>query len=67
MAHIGKNVSRLCGLFQIPLTEMAVQLKMAQQDYTKLEHRETIGDDLLDKIAAIFKYLPRKLSHWMRR
>ena len=62
MAHIGKNVSRLRGLFQIPLKEMAAQLKMVQQEYTKLEHKESIDDDLLDKIAAIFKIPVEKIK-----
>ena len=60
MSHIGNNVARLRGLFQIPQKQLAAKLDMSQQDYSKLEQKPVIEDDLLERIAAVFE-IPVKL------
>ena len=51
MAHIGSNISRLRRFKDIPQKAMADRLKMSQQDYSRLEQKQEIDDDLLDKVA----------------
>ena len=51
--HIGNNIARLRGLCQIGQKEMAAKLNILQQDYSKLEHKPMLDDELIEKIAEI--------------
>lgn len=51
MSHLGNNVARLRGYRQMPQKEIAAKLNITQQDYSKLEKKEMIDDDWLERIA----------------
>lgn len=56
MIHLGNNISRLRSFRRIPQKDIASKLLMTQQEYSKLEGKEVIDDDLLQKIADIIDF-----------
>lgn len=51
MVHVGNNIARLRSFRRIPQKDMANRLGIKQQDYSRLESKEIIDDEVLLKIA----------------
>ncbi len=56
MVHLGNNIAKLRGFRRLPQKEVAGKLHLSQQEYSKLEAKAEIDDDLLERIAAIFDF-----------
>ena len=63
MVHLGNNIAKLRGFRRIPQKEMASKLKISQQDYSKLEQKEQIDDDLLQLIADALDFPVEVIKH----
>ncbi len=63
MVHLGNNVARLRSFRRIPQKEMASQLAMSQQEYSRIEKKEEIDDDLLNKIAEVLDFPVEAIKH----
>lgn len=63
MAHLGKNVSSLRNFRRIPQKEMASKLNMSQQEYSRLENKEAIDDEMLGIIADILDFPIEAIKH----
>ncbi|MBW7892111.1 MAG: helix-turn-helix transcriptional regulator [Chitinophagaceae bacterium] len=63
MVHLGKNISSLRSFRRIPQKEMASKLNMAQQEYSRLESKEEIDDDLLIMIAEVLDFPVEAIKH----
>lgn len=53
--HQGKNVKRLREMLGVKQEELAIALNTNQQGISRLEQKEEIDDDTLDKIATTLK------------
>lgn len=53
--HQGKNIKRFRDILGVKQETMASELKMTQQAISKLEQREQIEDDTLNRVASILK------------
>ena len=53
--HHGKNIKRFREILGVKQETMAFELKMTQQAISKLEQKEEIEDDTLNKVAGILK------------
>ena len=51
MQHLGSNIARIRGLRRLTQKEVADKLKITQPEYSRLENKEKIDDDPLEKIA----------------
>lgn len=51
MGHLGNNVARLRGFRLKTQKEMAAALDMTQQEYSRIESKDLIDDDMLEQIA----------------
>lgn len=56
MVHLGNNVARLRGFRQLPQKEVASRLNISQQDYSKIETKAEIDEDLLFRIATAIDF-----------
>lgn len=56
MVHLGNNVARLRGFRRIPQKEMAAKLGLTQQEYSRIENKDIIEDDLLEQIAKAIDF-----------
>lgn len=63
MAHLGNNVARLRSFRQIPQKDMASRLEMSQQEYSRIEKKQEIDDDLLGKIAEVLDFPVEAIKH----
>lgn len=63
MVHLGNNVARLRSFRRIPQKDMASQLAMTQQEYSRIEKKEEIDDDLLSKIADVLDFPVEAIKH----
>jgi transcriptional regulator with XRE-family HTH domain len=55
MVHHGQNIRRLRELFGIKQEFIASELGTTQQFISKLEQKEVIDDDMLEKVAKVMK------------
>ena len=53
--HHGHNVKRFREIFGIRQETIAFELDMTQQNFSKLEQKKEIEEDILEKIAKILK------------
>jgi len=53
--HHGHNVRRLRNILGIKQNVIAEAVNMSQQNFSKLEQKEIIDSDMLEKIAAILE------------
>lgn len=53
--HHGKNVRRFREILGVKQEFLAAELKMTQQAVSKLEQKEEIEDDTLNKVAGVLK------------
>jgi len=56
MAHLGNNIARLRGFKRLTQKELASKLNMRQQDYSKIENKEQIDDEMLNLIAKVLDF-----------
>lgn len=56
MVHLGNNVARLRGFRRVTQKELADRLTMSQQEYSRIENRQVIDDDLLERIAKALDF-----------
>jgi transcriptional regulator with XRE-family HTH domain len=56
MVHLGNNIAKLRGFRRLPQKDVAIQLDLSQQEYSKIENKAQIDDDLLERIAAIIDF-----------
>ena len=54
-AHQGKNIKRYRDILGIKQETLALELNMTQQAVSKLEQKEEIDDETLNKVAEILK------------
>ena len=56
MLHIGNNIAKLRGFRRIPQKEIASKLHLSQQEYSKIECKAEIDDDMLNIIAKALDF-----------
>jgi len=56
MVHLGNNIAKLRGFRRLPQKEVAGKLHLSQQEYSKLEAKAVIDDDLLERIADAINF-----------
>jgi transcriptional regulator with XRE-family HTH domain len=56
MAHLGNNIAKLRGFRRIPQKEIASKLKLSQQEYSKIECKSEIDDNMLNLIAKTLDF-----------
>jgi transcriptional regulator with XRE-family HTH domain len=56
MVHIGNNIARLRGFRRLPQKDIAAKLNLSQQDYSKIEAKAEIDEDLLERIATAIDF-----------
>jgi transcriptional regulator with XRE-family HTH domain len=62
--HYGSNVRRLRYLLGIKQETIAEEIKMTQQNFSKLEQKEEIDDVTLEKIAKVMKISPEVIRNF---
>ncbi|MCT6870104.1 helix-turn-helix domain-containing protein [Apibacter sp.] len=53
--HHGRNIKRLCEMLGIKQDSLAIELNITQAAVSKLENKEEIEEDTLEKIAKFLK------------
>lgn len=56
MAHLGNNVAKLRNFRRRTQKEMAGLMKITQPEYSRIENREHINDELLETIAELLDF-----------
>jgi len=56
MVHLGNNIARLRGFRRLGQKDIYSRIGMSQQEYSKLEKKEIIDDDLLEKISTAIDF-----------
>ena len=56
MSHLGKNISSLRNFRRIPQKDMAARLQISQQEYSRMESKEEIDEEWLNRIATILDF-----------
>lgn len=51
--HHGRNIKRLREMFGVKQEYIALELNMTQQAVSKLEQKEVVEDDILNKVSKI--------------
>jgi len=54
-SHHGRNVRRLRDMLGIKQNVLAEAIKMSQQNFSKLEQKEIIDNEILEKIAKVME------------
>lgn len=62
--NIGRKISRIRELRGMKQATMAIELGIAQQNVSKLENRDEIGDKLLEKVAKILGVRPEGIRNF---
>ena len=61
---IGRKISRIRELRGMKQTTMAIELGIAQQNVSKLENRDEIGDELLERVAKVLGVRPEGIRNF---
>ena len=56
--HIGQNIARIRGMKRQTQKEIAAKLELSQSEYSRIEQKEQVDDDLLHRIAAALEVTP---------
>jgi transcriptional regulator with XRE-family HTH domain len=64
MVHLGENIARLRGLRRLTQKEMAGKLSLGQSDYSRIEQKAEIDDDLLELIANALEVSPEAIKNF---
>jgi transcriptional regulator with XRE-family HTH domain len=51
MVHLGSNIAKLRGFRRIPQKDIAERLNITQQEYSRIESKDIVDDDMLERIA----------------
>lgn len=62
--NIGRKIGRIRELRGMKQSTMAIELGIAQQNVSKLENRDEIGDKLLEKVANILGVKPQGIRNF---
>lgn len=52
MVHLGQNIARIRGMRRMTQKEIASRLNIGQSEYSRIEQKAQIDDDLLEKISV---------------
>lgn len=63
MVHIGNNIAKLRNFRRKTQKEMAAMLEITQPEYSRIEGKEHINDELLEKIATLLDYPTELISN----
>ncbi len=64
MGHLGNNIAKLRGMKQQTQKEIAAKLNLSQSEYSKIEQKAEIDDDLLSLIASAIGITPEALKNF---
>jgi len=64
MTNIGKNIAKIRGMRRLTQKEMAAKLVLAQPEYSKIEQKAEIDDDLLERIAIVLEVSPEAIKNF---
>jgi transcriptional regulator with XRE-family HTH domain len=64
MVHLGQNIARLRGMHRFTQKQMADKLKLTQPEYSKIEQKEQIDEDLLERIASVLEVEPDTIKNF---
>lgn len=53
MIHMGNNIAKIRGFKQVTQKEMASKMGMKQQEYSRVEKKQFIDDEMVDLVADI--------------
>src|SRR5271156_3777604 len=62
--HLGQNIAKLRGLRRLTQKAMAAKLNLAQPEYSKIERKAEIDDDLLALIAEALEVTPDAIKNF---
>lgn len=62
--NLGRKIGRIRELRGIKQSTMAIELGIAQQNVSKLENRDVVGDELLKKVANILGVSPEGIRNY---
>jgi transcriptional regulator with XRE-family HTH domain len=62
--NIGRKIGRIRELRGMKQSTMAIELGIAQQNVSKLENRDVVGDKLLEKVANILGVRPEGIRNY---
>ena len=63
MVHLGNNIARLRGFRRMTQKQLADKVHITQQEYSRLESKPAIDDDLLEKIAEAMDFPVELIKH----
>jgi transcriptional regulator with XRE-family HTH domain len=64
MVHLGQNIARLRGMRRWTQKEMCAKLNIAQPEYSRLEKKELIDDELIERIAIALEVSPEIIKEF---
>ena len=64
MIHLGKNIASLRGLRRMTQKDMAARLDILQSEYSRIENKDKIDDDLLERIANALEVSPEAIKNF---
>jgi len=64
LVHEGRNVKRIREIFGIKQEALAMDLGVSQQAVSKLEEREILDKDMLEKVAKALKVTPEAIKNF---
>jgi transcriptional regulator with XRE-family HTH domain len=64
MKHLGQNVARIRGMHRLTQKEIADKLKVTQPEYSRIEQKEQIDEDLLQRIATVLDVTPEIIKEF---
>jgi len=64
MAHIGQNIAKLRGMRRLTQKEMAAKTGIAQPEYSKIEQKAEIDENLLVLIADALDISPEAIKNF---
>jgi len=64
MTHLGQNIARLRGMRRLTQKEMASKLNLGQPDYSKIEQKAEIDEELLVLIANALEVAPEAIRNF---
>jgi len=62
--NIGRKIGRIRELRGMKQSTMAIELGIAQQNVSKLENRDVVGEKLLEKVANILGVRPQGIRNY---
>lgn len=63
MSHIGENIAKLRGFRRLTQKEMAAKLELDQSEYSRIEKKAKIDEQLLQLIAGVLEVTPEAIKN----